>query len=81
MSAPLITLPQAAELLGITYGTLLGRYTRHEFGLPKAVADKAKRGATLYRAADFIDYKKTGGKHRGLNNELAQKFIRGEALC
>jgi hypothetical protein len=77
----LITLPQAAELLGITYGTLNGRYTRHEFGLPEAVADKAKRGADLYRAADFIEYKKTGGKRRGLNNELAQLFITYQIGC
>jgi hypothetical protein len=81
MSERLITLPQAAELLGISYGALFGRYTRREFGLPTAVADKSKRGTDLYRAADFIEYRKTGGKRRGLNNVLAQKFIRGEALC
>ena len=71
----LISLLQATELLGITYSTLRGRYIRHEFGLPEAVANKSKHGAALYRTADFIEYKKSGGKRKGLNNELAQLFL------
>jgi len=77
----LVTLPQAAELLNISYATLIGRYRKHVFGLPEPVADKAKRGASLYRAADFVECKKAGNKHQGLNNELAQLFITYQIGC
>jgi molybdate-binding protein len=75
MTEKLINLPQAAELLGTSYAVLAGYYRKHTFGLPKAVDVKGRGGANLYRYADFVEYDKTSGRRKGLDNELAQLFL------
>lgn len=75
----LITLAVAAELLGITYHVLMGRYQRHEYGLPTP-AKQTSRNTSLYRESEFLAYKKMGGKRKGLNNDMAQAFIFGREL-
>lgn len=78
MNEPLITLPQAAVLLGMTYACVYNNFMRNADGFPVAVS-YGHKNIPLYRKADFLAWKAQRGiRAKGIDNVLALALLTGK---
>lgn len=78
MTEKLISLKEAADLLGITYSGIRTIRAKNAAVFP-VEAGKGTKGCALFRESDFLPLKAQFGKVaiKKLDNNLAQAFIRG----